>query len=84
MPCGWNNAGPKPTLVAGAAMVCLGYLLMYFALSLGQRYSWTPSLAAGAWFLVGHGSGWIYISTLFTNAMNFAPHQRGKASGAMY
>lgn len=49
----------------------------------GLKNQWSPGSVALAWFLAGHGSGWIYIATLFTNLKNFPPVQRGFVVGVM-
>ena len=64
--------GPK-TMVVSAVLTLAGYLMMHSALD--PKQPWTPVATAGAWFLVGHGSGWLYISTLFSNVKNFEPKQ---------
>jgi len=75
----FDKLGPRPTMLAGGIMAGLGYIAMCIVLS----HHWPPVLAALAWFAVGHGSGWIYISTLFSNLKNFAPQERGPVVGAM-
>lgn len=69
--------GPKVTLVGGGAMAGAGYALMWAAL----KHRWSSSAAAVAWFLAGHGSGWIYVATLFANLKNFPAPQRGYVVG---
>jgi len=75
----FDKLGPRPTMLAGGVMAGMGYTAMCLAL----LYRWPSPVAALAWFAVGHGSGWIYISTLFSNLKNFAPQERGFVVGAM-
>ena len=37
----------------------------------GLTNQWSPYTVAFTWFFVGHGCGWIYNSTMFSNAKNF-------------
>mmetsp|Transcript_111208 Transcript_111208/g.309712 ORF Transcript_111208/g.309712 Transcript_111208/m.309712 type:complete len:564 (+) Transcript_111208:109-1800(+) len=75
----FDSFGARPTMLAGALLAACGYACMYLALV--QR--WHPLAAAAAWAVVGHGSGWLYISTLFANVKNFLPAERGFVVGTM-
>lgn len=75
----FDRFGARPTLTAGAMMAVAGYIGFYLALI----HRWHPLVAAVAWATVGHGSGWIYISTLFSNVKNFTPADRGFVVGTM-
>jgi len=71
--------GARATMLGGAVLTGLGYLLMYSAL-LNQ---WSPMVVAGAWFLAGEGSGFVYTSALFSSTKNFAPAERGMVTGVL-
>ena len=69
----FDRVGGVPTMVGGGVLAGAGYAITYFAL----RNQWSVYGACAGWFIAGHGSGWIYISTLFSNLKNFGPAQRG-------
>mmetsp|Transcript_11360 Transcript_11360/g.28238 ORF Transcript_11360/g.28238 Transcript_11360/m.28238 type:complete len:510 (-) Transcript_11360:391-1920(-) len=71
--------GARATMLGGAVLSGLGYVLMYFAL----LEQWPPVLVAGAWFLAGEGSGFILTSALFASTKNFAPKDRGIVTGIL-
>lgn len=75
----FDHFGPRPTLLAASLLASVGYLMMYLALI----QQWHPLAAAAAWFAAGHGSGWIYISTLFSNVKNYEPKDRCFVVGSM-
>mmetsp|Transcript_18387 Transcript_18387/g.35990 ORF Transcript_18387/g.35990 Transcript_18387/m.35990 type:complete len:519 (-) Transcript_18387:11-1567(-) len=88
----WTNAvgghlsdrfGARVVMLAGAVLIGLGYLGMYLVLWSGEGKSWQVAVAAVSWFLVGHGSGWVFISNLFANAKRFDAYQRGLAVALM-
>ncbi|CAK0811024.1 unnamed protein product, partial [Prorocentrum cordatum] len=52
-------------------------------LSAALRLRAHPAVAALGWLAAGHGSGWVYISTLFANMSNFHRKERGFVVGIM-
>eukprot|EP00042_Codosiga_hollandica_P051653 m.637845 g.637845 ORF g.637845 m.637845 type:complete len:538 (-) comp58322_c0_seq1:306-1919(-) len=72
----YDRFGVRPTVLVGAAMVFIGYVVMWLAV----RGEWSSSvgvLAVGS-FLTGQGSGWMYSGAVTVNAGNYSAHDRGR------
>ena len=62
-------------------VVLQGYVGMWVVL----RFRSTSLLAACvSWFAVGFGSGWLYITSVMTNARNLGPSRRWGSCVSLY
>lgn len=73
--CG-GSVGPRVSGLAGVALVFIGYGCMYLAAA--RRITISFYVLGLCAFVMGQGSGFLYVAALNPNAANVGPRHEGK------
>eukprot|EP00937_MAST-01D_sp_MAST-1D-sp2_P002333 g2333.t1 len=74
-----RSIGPQRTVIVSTALTVAGYCGMFVVL----RDGGSVGAAGVAWFAVGLGCGWVYVTTLFTVSANFGERDRSYVIGVL-
>jgi len=80
----YHRFGARSSIIAGAAMNLMSYLIIYFQFFVNEEQGMNPDwLTYVAFFFVGHSTGYVDSAVVGTNLNNFQMKDRGAAMGLL-